>query len=73
MNGKIGKILSRLDLHMNLNYSCGIDAFLTKCCHVMVQALHLLSLTLTLSARHTEMACVRRLDMLLFIKCFLQS
>jgi hypothetical protein len=57
---------------MNLNDSCGVDTFLTKSCQLTVQALHLLSLTLTLSARETEMACVRRLDMLLFIKCFLQ-
>jgi hypothetical protein len=32
---------------MNLNQSCGIDAFLIKSCPSVVQALYLLSLKLT--------------------------
>jgi hypothetical protein len=39
---------------MNLNESCGIDAFLTKSCPAVVQALYLLPLKLTSGVYQTE-------------------
>jgi hypothetical protein len=42
---------------MNLNESCGTDAFLIKSYLAVVQALFLLSLKLTLSAYQTETIC----------------
>jgi hypothetical protein len=56
---------------MELFESCGIDVFLIKSSPAVVQALYLLSLKLTLSAYQTEMACIRRLDIFHFRKCFL--
>jgi hypothetical protein len=46
----ICKIFALEGLHMNLNHSCGHDAFLIKPCPDVVQALYLLSLKLTLIA-----------------------
>jgi hypothetical protein len=43
----IRNILARCGLHMNLNESCGTDAFLVQSCPAVVQALYLLSLKLT--------------------------
>jgi hypothetical protein len=48
---------------MILNQNCGIVSLLTESCPTVVQALYVLSLKLTLTARQTEMSCVRRLDM----------
>jgi hypothetical protein len=39
---------------VNVNQSCGIDAFLIKSCPPVVQALYLLSLKLTSSAYQTD-------------------
>jgi hypothetical protein len=39
---------------MNLNESCDIDPFLIEFCPPVVQALYLLSLTLTLNAYQIE-------------------
>jgi hypothetical protein len=55
---------------VNLNESCGIDAFLIESCPAVVQALNLLSLKLTSSAYQTEMTCTRRLDIFNFIIFF---
>jgi hypothetical protein len=43
---------------MNLNDSCGIDAFLTESGPAVVQALYLLPLKLTLSVYQTVMSCI---------------
>jgi hypothetical protein len=42
---------------VNLNQSCGIDAFLIKSCPSEVRAMYLLSLKLTLSPYQTDMTC----------------
>jgi len=55
---------------MNPNESCDIDAFLTKFCPAVIQALYLLSLKWTLSAYQTEMACV---DLTYIILVFFHS
>jgi hypothetical protein len=43
---------------MNLNQSCGTDAFLTKSFPAVVQALYLLLLKVTSSANQTDMTCM---------------
>jgi hypothetical protein len=51
---------------MNLNGSCGIDAFLIESC----PALYLLSLKLTFKTYKTEMSRIRSLDIFHIRKCF---
>jgi hypothetical protein len=51
---------------MNLKAICGIDAFLIESCPAVVQALYLMSLEFILSAYHTEMSCIHRLDVFHF-------
>jgi hypothetical protein len=55
---------------MNLNESCGTDAFLIKSCPAVVQALYLLPLKLTLRAYQTEMTCICRLNIFHFRNFF---
>jgi hypothetical protein len=43
---------------MNFNEICGIDAFVIEFCPAAVQALHLLSLKLTLSVFQTQMTYI---------------
>jgi hypothetical protein len=57
---------------MNVDQSCGTEAFLITYCPDTVQALCLLSLKLTLSA-YRQRWSVRRLDIFHFRKCFYQE
>jgi hypothetical protein len=56
---------------MNLNHSCGTNAFLIKFYPDVVQSLYLLSLKLTLSAYQTEIPLCK-LDTFHCRKCFSQ-